>query len=130
MTCMTLDIFWAEGFDLYDAYGHRVLKKKQWDPREKPGGAEENPGQLCLGGWVCGRNFPIRIPAHTCMNGAAEPGGYDFNRTLLMYYDLPQGKYYVVPRTSKTDTNNCREVAPKLDPATLRDKLAISIEQN
>jgi len=130
MTCMTLDIFWAEGFDLYDAYGHRVLKKKQWEPREKPGGVEENPGQLCLGGWACGRNFPIRIPAHTCMNGAAEPGGYDFNRNLLMYYDLPPGKYYVVPRTSKTDTNNCREVAPKLDRATLRDKLAISIEQN
>jgi hypothetical protein len=130
MTCMTLDIFWAEGFDLYDAYGHRVLRKKQWEPGEKPGpGIQDKPNQVCLGMWMCTRNFAIPIPAHTCVNGAAEPGGYDFNRNLAMYYDLPPGKYYVVPRTSKIEANNCREVAPKLDLATLRDKLAISIEQ-
>jgi hypothetical protein len=130
MTCMTLDVFWAEDFDLYDAYGHRVLKKKEWEPRRRPAGVEEKPSLLCFGGWSCGRNFPIPIPAHTCMNGAAEPGGYDFNRNLLMYYDLPPGKYYAVPRTLKMDANNCREVAPKLDAAALRDKLAILIEQN
>jgi hypothetical protein len=26
-SCMTLDFFWAEGFDVYDAYGHRLLRK-------------------------------------------------------------------------------------------------------
>jgi Protein of unknown function (DUF4232) len=131
MTCMTLDMFWAKDFDLYDAYGHRLLRKKDWEPREKPGpGIQEKPNQICLGMWACGRNFAIPIPAHTCKNGAADPTGYDFNRNLLMYYDLPPGKYYVVPRTSKMDANNCREVAPRLDAAALRDKLAIMIEQN
>jgi hypothetical protein len=129
-TCMGLDIFWAQGFDLYDAYGHRVLRKKEWERPAGPGGGVEKPSVLCNGGWACGRNFPIPIPAHSCVNGAAEPEGYDFNRNLAMYYDLPPGRYYVVPRTSKMDANRCREVAPKLEPAALRDKLAISIEEN
>jgi hypothetical protein len=127
---MGLDIFWAQGFDLYDAYGHRVLRKKEWERPAGPGGGVEKPSVLCNGGWACGRNFPIPIPAHSCVNGAAEPEGYDFNRNLAMYYDLPPGRYYVVPRTSKMDANRCREVAPKLEPAALRDKLAISIEEN
>jgi hypothetical protein len=130
-SCMTLDFFWSQDFDLYDAYGHRLLRKKQWEPQGKPGpDVEEKANQVCLGSWLCTRNFAIPIPAHTCLNGAANPAGYDFNRDLLMYYDLPPGMYYVVPRTSKMDAKNCREVAPKLDPAALRDKLRISIEQN
>ncbi|MGB7284129.1 MAG: hypothetical protein WBE13_17830 [Candidatus Acidiferrum sp.] len=130
-TCMTLDFLWAEDFDLYDAYGHRLLRKKEWEPRGKPSpGAQEKPNQACVGSWMCTMNYAIPIPAHTCVNGAAEPTGYEFNRDLLTYYDLPPGTYYVVPRTSKMDPNRCREVAPKVDPATLRDKLRIRVERN
>lgn len=130
-TCMDLDYIWATGFDLYDAYGHRVLRKKMWEPERKPAeGAAEKPNQLCAGMWECGRNFPIRIAAHTCFNGESDPKGYDFNRDLAMYYDLPPGTYYVVPRAGKIDANMCQEVAPKLEPEVLREKLRFTIEQN
>ena len=130
-TCMDLDYFWAAGFDLYDAAGHRVLRKKMWEPERKPSaGAEEKPNQLCEGSWFCARNFAIRIPAHTCFNGEADPKGYDFNRDLAMYYDLPLGTYYVVPRTGKMDANRCQDVAPKLEPEALRDRLRLTIVEN
>jgi hypothetical protein len=37
MTCTTLDFFWNEGFDVYDAYGHRLLKKNEIKRRGKEG---------------------------------------------------------------------------------------------
>lgn len=130
-TCTTLDFFWAEQFDLYDAYGHRVVKKRELQQRKKPVLAPPGgPNQDCTGFWECFRNFAIAIPAHTCLNGKAEQLQYDLNRNLLEYYDLPPGVYYVVPRTSKMEGNFCREVVPKVDPATLRDKLRICIGQN
>ena len=130
-TCMDLDYFWATGFDLYDAAGHRVLRKKMWEPERKPGaGEEEKKNKLCSGGWVCFRNFAIRIPAHTCFNGETDPKGYDFNRDLAMYYDLAPGTYYVVPRAGKVDANRCQEVAPKLEREALREMLRFAIEEN
>ena len=130
MTCMTLDFFWANAFDLYDAYGHRLVKKiEQENGRQKTTSPSGGPYRACLGGWDCTRNFPIPIPAHTCVNAGTYPG-YDFNRDLSVSYDLPPGTYYVVPRTSKMDASSCREIVPRLDPALLRDKLKIVIEQD
>jgi hypothetical protein len=128
MTCMTLDFFWAEGFELYDAYGHRLLKKNEDNTRSKQEHpSSENPNKECLGGWVCSRNFPIPIPPHTCTNGGAyQP--YDFTRNLADSYDLPPGVYYIVP-SPKFDANMCRENVPRLGPAALADKLRFSIEQ-
>ena len=129
MTCATLDFFWAEEFDLYDAYGHRLVKKsEQENGKQKTTSPDGHPYKACLGGWVCSRNFAIPIPARTCTNGDHYP--YDFNRDLLSYYDLPPGTYYVVPRTSKLDQSLCREIDPQVDPAGLREELKIVIEQD
>jgi len=134
MTCMTLDFFWANDFDSYDAYGHRLLKKNagknRWRP-EPP--ARETPDtqsskEECLEPWMCSRNFPITIPPHTCTNGTANGFAYDFTRNLADSYDLPPGVYYVVP-SAKLDANMCRATTPRLDPADLAGKLSFSIEQ-
>jgi hypothetical protein len=131
MTCETLDFFWTQGFDLYDAYGHRLVKKsEQENGTQKTTSPDGRPYIVCLGGWECGRNILIPIAAHNCTNGDNYQLPYDFNRDLLSYYDLPPGTYYVVPRTSKLDQSLCREIVPQLDPAVLRDKLRIVIEQD
>jgi hypothetical protein len=129
MTCMTLDFFWAEGFDLYDAYGHRLLKKNARKNRRKLESSSETPNTECLDGWICARNFPILIPPHACTNGAGYGLPYDFTRNLADSYDLPPGLYYVVP-SAKLDANMCRATVPRLDPAALADKLRFSIEQD
>jgi hypothetical protein len=64
--------------------------------------------------WICARNFPIPIPAHTYTNGSAYQLAYDFNRNLAESYELPPGVYFVVP-SEKLDTNMCRIAPPKLD---------------
>jgi hypothetical protein len=38
---------------------------------------------------MCGRNFPIDIPAHTCVTG----NDYDFSTELTAIFDLPPGRY-------------------------------------
>ena len=120
-----------EAFDLYDAYGHRLAKKsEQENGKQKTTSPDGGPYRACLGTWVCSRNFPIPIPAHTCTNGSAYQLPYDFNRDLLASYDLPPGTYYVVPRTSRMDESFCREIVPRLDPTLLRDKLRIIIESD
>jgi hypothetical protein len=87
MTCKGLDSFKANGFDLYDAYGHRVLRrseaKRQQQCTTDAGHAKRELGR------VCSRNYPINIPAHTCMNG----DGSDFTTSLTADYDLPPGQY-------------------------------------
>jgi hypothetical protein len=65
MTCMTLDRFKTQGFDIFDAYGHRVLNK---DEAKRGEMCATNPRLAGRGlGWMCTRNFAIMIPAHTCI---------------------------------------------------------------
>jgi hypothetical protein len=130
MTCSTLDFFWANGFDVYDAYGHRLLKKNELKNRQTLGlPSNQAPNTDCLGMRGCGREFAIPIPPHTCTNESAYQPAYDFTRNLGDSYDLSPGIYYIVP-AAPFDQNACRPSAPRLDPATLRDKLRITIEQN
>jgi hypothetical protein len=97
MTCMDLDYFKARGFDLYDAYGHRVLRKGEAKLREK---CAKDPNIAAMGNaWACTRNFPIQIPAHTCVNG----DNYDFTAQLQRDYDLPPGEYTVHVQTSPNE---------------------------
>lgn len=96
MTCGDLDYFKARGFDLYDAYGHRVLRKREAALREK---CSKEPNIAAMeSGWGCTRNFPIQIPANTCLNG----DNYDFTAQLQRDYDLPPGEYSVHVRTGAT----------------------------
>lgn len=89
MTCMGLDRFKANGFDLYDAYGHRLLRKNDVKAKEDCDDDPDKP--LRIRGWICSRNFPIFIAAHTCVNG----DDYDFATGLTAAYDLPPGQYTV-----------------------------------
>ena len=120
---------------MYDAYGHRLLKKNEIKRREKEGSpAKPVPDLLeprdkdCLVGLICARNFAIPIPAHTCTNTSAYDLSYDFNRNLADSYDLSPGVYYIVP-TASFDQNLYRKTVPTLESA-LRGKLKITVEQN
>lgn len=89
MTCEDLDAFKGWGFELYDAYGHRVLRKREVKLKEECGTRVH--GNFALGLMSCTRNFPIAVPAHTCITG----NGYDFSVILNGEYDLPPGEYTV-----------------------------------
>jgi hypothetical protein len=92
-TCMGLDYFKATGFDLYDAYGHRVLRRNEAKMRMECNADPEHDQFLGRGGWACSRNFPIYIPAHTCVTNDE----HDFTTGLTDDYDLPPGEYTVRP---------------------------------
>jgi hypothetical protein len=112
---------------VYDAYGHRLLKKNEEKERQSSP-LHEPPNRDCRGMWSCSRNFPIAIPPHTCTNGSTYGLPYDFTRNLADSYDLSPGVYYIVP-AGPLDQNLCRETVPRLEPAALADKLRITIEQ-
>ena len=104
-TCMELDYFKARGFELYDAYGHRVLRKREIQLREQ---CAKDPRIGAIdAGWSCTRNFQIPIPQHTCVNG----DNYDFTAQLTQEYDLPPGEYTVRVREGKAQPteNICAE---------------------
>ena len=89
MTCDELDYFKSRRFDLYDAYGHRVLDTADVRFLERCQ-TSPNSAQLEMG-WGCTRNFSIPIPAHTCVTG----NGYDFTINLSERFSLPPGEYTV-----------------------------------
>jgi len=130
MTCSTLDYFWSGGFDLYDAYGHRLLRKFEVEQRNRQE-LQKNNSFTALGCMmICSANGPLTIPARSCRNGT-EPGlAYHFNRDLAQMYDLPPGTYYVVPSARKNDGQGCRKPPSTLDPSSFTGYLKISIEEN
>ncbi len=130
MTCMNLDFFWSEGFDVYDAYGHRLLKKNEIKHLGKVATSlSETQGKDCLATWMCGRNFPIQIPANTCANETMFQLPHDFSRDLSESYDLSPGLYYIVA-ADRFDQNLCRRTIPRLTPAALRGTLRFTVEQD
>lgn len=95
MTCEDLDRFKAQGFDLLDANGRRLLNRQDAKAAEE---CKTNPREANFhrGVWICNRNFPITIPAHTCVTR----NDYDFVTDLASGYDLPPGKYILRLRTN------------------------------
>lgn len=87
MTCGELDYFKARGFDLYDAYGHRVLDQSEARFVERCRTDPAAPKVERI--WVCARNFPIPIPAHTCITKSE----YDFTVEVSERFRLPAGEY-------------------------------------
>lgn len=83
MTCETLDLFKSRGFEIFDTDGHRILSTE--DART----CSTDPAPPDI--WVCHRNFPISIPAHTCVTR----DDYDFRINLADSYDLPPGEYTI-----------------------------------
>jgi hypothetical protein len=94
-SCGGLDYFKVHGFDLYDAYGHRVLRKQEAKLQEQ---CKTNP-DLSATGWVCSMNVPITVAPHSCVTG----NGYFYTAMLSDMYDLPPGEYTVHPRLGRQD---------------------------
>lgn len=100
MTCSDLERFKWQGFDLYDANGHRLLNRQDAKVAEE---CKTNPRKVKLlrSHWICLRNFAITIPAHTCVTR----DDYDFTTDLVGLvdgYDLPPGEYTLRLRTNWT----------------------------
>jgi len=130
MTCSRLDFFWSSGFDLYDAYGHRLLRKFEAEQRKQR--AQNNVPTVEAGcaDWVCSREFAIPIPARSCRTGAEQRLTHDFNRDLAEMYDLPPGTYYVAPRPKRRNNQECATAPATLNPVSLGGYLRLSIEEN
>lgn len=94
-TCQDLEQFFISGFDVLDRKGVRMMSK-----------AEVNSGPLMssLGpdaardAMTCTRNFPIRIPPHSCVHGDFEKPTFDFVKDLTAFYTLLPGRYEITPR--------------------------------
>lgn len=113
MTCSDLGYFWACGFDVYAARGHRVLRRSEAKMQEE---CRNNPGERQYSDdiWICGRAFPIDIPAHTCVTR----DDFDFTAVLTDHFDLPPGEYTVrFRKDSDVARDPCRP-EEKQTPAT------------
>jgi hypothetical protein len=86
MTCEDLGHFKANRIGIYDANGRRVPSQLENRIQEK---CAANPRIEEMMIQVCGRNFAIHIPAHTCVNRDS----FDFTSVLTDAYDLPPGDY-------------------------------------
>lgn len=80
-TCWDLDFFKSRGFRILDGDGRRILS------RGDAKACSADPAVTSI--WVCSRNFPISIPAHSCVT----QDSYDFSMNLADQYDLPPGEY-------------------------------------
>jgi hypothetical protein len=86
MTCSGLGYFKDRGFDVYAAGGHRILRRfevKMQDECKNDLDKRQYPDDL----WICGREFPIYIPSHTCVTR----DDFDFTVVLTDEFDLPPG---------------------------------------
>ena len=92
------------GFDLYDVYGHRVLRKQEAKLKEQ---CKTNPALTTL--WNCTMNVPATFPAHSCVAGSTV--------MLSEIYDLPPGEYTVHPRqggqNEEMEQNPCKPIEEK-----------------
>lgn len=87
-TCSGLGYFWWLDIDIFDSSGHRVPSRHEQKIKN------DTNVQLIQ---VCGRNFQIEIPAHSCMHTTFSQHAFDFFRDLHDGYDLPPGRYFIVP---------------------------------
>ncbi len=125
MTCDDLGHFKAKGFDIFAANQHpvqsrgltRIKGKCVTDPLTAQGMS------LVL---LCGRNFPIKIPAHTCSNGDS----FDLTTVLTDNYDLPPGDYTIRLRQGANRDRDACEPDEKVSiPASHLPVLIFSVEK-
>jgi hypothetical protein len=133
MTCAGLEYFKDRGFDVYDAYGHRLLGTFEKSALDKfPGLSREeacrtDKGRFFLDGqmWACTRNFPIYIPAHTCVT--RDDG--DFTAGVSGRFDLPPGEYTIRPRNNPDGGNLCSDKLQKLWNGAETEHITFSVSQ-
>jgi len=94
MSCTELNYFETYEFDLYDAYGHRVLRKRDAEAQ----GQSTNSIIVNSGGVSC-LDAPVVIPPHSCVTGDSSSS----ISVLSEVYDLPPGEYTVHRRQGSPD---------------------------
>lgn len=94
-------------FVLYDAYGHRVLNRRQVASEQKC----KEPGAETLDLPMCTATVLFTVPAHTCTSTL---------RDLTQMYEVPPGEYTISPRVPG-DSPSCPQKSDgtyKRNPAT------------
>jgi hypothetical protein len=109
MTCEDIDRFWLDGLDVFDSSGHRVLSRREENDKKLRDSNKFAPGG-CF--FSCTRNFPINIPAHSCLHASFSNPNYDFVRDIRTYYSLPPGRYAIVPSERNKDCEPSRRTLP------------------
>jgi hypothetical protein len=99
-TCMDIDGFRLSALDVFDSRGRRVPSRPEEEPRKwrSAGTWKQRPRVE-----ICTREFPIEIPAHTCMHGTFSKAEHDFSVDLRTYYPLSPGRYFIVPAEDGAD---------------------------
>jgi hypothetical protein len=95
-TCSDLDLFKLHGFDLFDRHGNLVLTRLDAEDAKECKTDPRRANVLHSRLWNCARNFPIVIPAHTCVTGDDTDGTVN----LATEYDLRAGEYTLRLRSS------------------------------
>jgi hypothetical protein len=97
-TCEDLEHFKEWGIDIFGKDGRRILRQFEL---ENLGQCSTLVGRFRMSkAWSCLRNFPINIPAHSCVTGK----NYDFLTDLTSSYRLPPGKYILRLQPGWDDT--------------------------
>jgi len=105
-TCTDLESFKQRGFDVYDAKGRPLVRRKETamirNSRRKVDPCTGFP-------WTCTRDLMLRIEPQACVNGAND----DFSTDLSEQYNLKPGKYTVHPRRyGDLSQTGCRATHP------------------
>jgi hypothetical protein len=97
-----------------DSGGHRLLSRSEEKQKKTLNGNSI---------FVRSRNFPVRIPSHSCTHGTFStfPEPYDFERDLRTYYALLPGRYFIVPK-KRLGNDDATGISPSPfnNPDTLR----------
>jgi hypothetical protein len=88
-SCSGIEFFWAEGIEIFDIAGHRVLSRSEIKDR--------TTGQSSFPVFSCARNVRIEVSANSCRHTSFSQKDYDFWMNLALLYDLPPGRYWLVP---------------------------------
>jgi hypothetical protein len=95
MTCGDIDHFWSREIEVFDSTDKRVLSRAE---EKRLAEEKRNPGVfLPEQPFRCWLNFAITVPPRTCLHGSFSAPEYDFARDLNSYYQLPPGRYSLVP---------------------------------
>lgn len=110
-SCSGIGWYLRTAFDVFDATGHRVLSRVE---RKNGIGAREP--------FVCSANFPVPIAAHSCAGPGPSLNQFPFVYALDYDFELPAGRYFIVPAAATADGRPVRRSV--VDPP---DALEITI---
>ena len=107
-TCTDLESFKQRGFDIYDAKGRALVRKKETEMKR----SSRKNVDPCIGfPWTCARDLMLHLEPHSCVNRADS----DFSTDLADQYNLRPGTYTVRLRaTGDRSETSCGATHPRL----------------